>query len=165
MRVLERNKNKETPTFSRAIEKLIRYFSKSFPENCGVEGNLKNLNMSSHGQSTASNFYRSSTFNSDFSELGEELRELNMMTQSEGKQGNYNINFNFIDSKTSNDSNSLKDATGGNEYKTELLSGIIQRKMSNEKSPSSNNISNRGGYDSSYKQRENNLNAPLSMSN
>lgn len=62
LRVLERNKSKDTPTFSRAIEKLIRYFSKAFPENCGVEGNLNDLNLSSQGVSTASNFYRSSTF-------------------------------------------------------------------------------------------------------
>ena len=31
LRVLERNKSKDTPIFSRAIEKLIRYFSKAFP--------------------------------------------------------------------------------------------------------------------------------------
>ena len=51
LRVLERNKSKDTntPNFSKAIEKLIRYFSKAFPENCGLEGNLNDLNMSSHG--------------------------------------------------------------------------------------------------------------------
>ena len=79
MRVLERNKSKDTPTFSRAIEKLIRYFSKAYPQNCGIEGNLNDLNVSSHGISTASNFYRSSSFHSEFSDLGEELRELNKL--------------------------------------------------------------------------------------
>ena len=44
LRVLERNKSKDTPTFSRAIEKLIRFFSKTFPSNCGIEGNLNDLN-------------------------------------------------------------------------------------------------------------------------
>ena len=31
LRVLERNKSKDTPIFSRSIEKLIRYFGKAFP--------------------------------------------------------------------------------------------------------------------------------------
>jgi len=125
LRVLERNKSKDTPTFSRAIEKLIRYFSKAFPENCGIEGNLNDLNVSSHGLSTASNFYRSSTFQSEFSDFGEELKELNKMTQSEGKNGgSSNNNFNFIDSKTSNDSSSVKDGGANMESKTELLGGI-----------------------------------------
>ena len=48
LRVLERNKTKDSPTVSRAIEKLIRYFSKNFPANCGVEGNLNDLVQSSH---------------------------------------------------------------------------------------------------------------------
>ena len=85
LRVLERNKSKDTPTFSRAIEKLIRYFSKAFPQNCGIEGNLNDLNMSSHGQSTASNFYRSSTFNSEFSDFGDDFKEYTKMSQSDGK--------------------------------------------------------------------------------
>ena len=80
LRVLERNKSKDTPTFSRAIDKLIRYISKAFPENCGLEGNLKDLNASSHGQSTASNFYRSSTINSEYSDFGDELREINKLS-------------------------------------------------------------------------------------
>lgn len=142
LRVLERNKSKDTPIFSRAIEKLIRYFSKAFPENFGIEGNLNDLNVSSHGQSTASNFYRSSTFHSEFSDFAEELREINKL--AEGKQnGSSNNNFNFIDySKISNDSNSVN-ADTGNESKTELLGGLAQRRMSNEKSPSSNNFTNR----------------------
>lgn len=43
LRVLERNKSNETPFFSRSMEKLIRFFSKKFPENCGLEGNLSEL--------------------------------------------------------------------------------------------------------------------------
>lgn len=43
LRVLERNKSSDTPFFSRAIEKLIRYFTKKFPANCGLEGNLSEL--------------------------------------------------------------------------------------------------------------------------
>lgn len=80
LRVLERNKSKDSPTFSRAIEKLIRYFSKAFPQNCGIEGNLNDLNMSSNGQSTASNFYRSSTFHSEFSDFADELKEINQLS-------------------------------------------------------------------------------------
>ena len=81
------------------------------------------------------------------------------MTQSEGKNGGSNNNFNFIDSKTSNDSSSLKDGGANMESKTELLGCIAQRRMSNEKSPSSNNFSNRG-FDSSQKQRETHIQGP-----
>ena len=150
LRVLERNKSKDTPIFSRAIEKLIRYLSKAFPENCGIEGNLNDLNVSSHGQSTASNFYRSSTFHSEFSDFAEEMREINQLAES--KQGGSNNKFNFMDSKTSNDSSSVN-ADGGMESKTELLVGLAQRRMSNEKSPSSNNFTNRG-LDSSTNRRD-----------
>jgi len=31
LRVLERNKNPETPFFSKAMDKLIRYITKQFP--------------------------------------------------------------------------------------------------------------------------------------
>lgn len=152
LRVLERNKNKETPTFSRAIEKLIRYFSKAFPQNCGIEGNLNDLNISSHGVSTASNFYRSSTFQSEFSDFAEEIKEINKMASSEGKS-NYHQKFNFIDSKTSNDSNSVKD--GIMDSKTELnASSMNQRKMSNEKSPSSGTNFLHPGYDSSANNKD-----------
>ena len=154
LRVLERNKSKDTPIFSRAIEKLIRYFSKAFPENCGIEGNLNDLNVSSHGQSTASNFYRSSTFHSEFSDFAEELREINMLADGKQTGGSSNNNFNFIDySKISNDSNSVNADAGNNESKTELLGGLAQRRMSNEKSPSSNTFTNRG-LDSSSKRRD-----------
>ena len=85
LRVLERNKSKDTPNFSKAIEKLIRYFSKAFPENCGIEGNLNDLNLSSHGQSTASNFYRSSTVHSEFSDFGDDFKELTKLSASDGK--------------------------------------------------------------------------------
>ena len=37
---------------------------------------MNDLNVSSHGLSTASNFYRSSTFQSEFSDFGDELKEL-----------------------------------------------------------------------------------------
>ena len=143
MRVLERNKRKDTPTFSRAIEKLIRYFSKAFPENCGVEGNLNDLNMSSHGQSTASNFYRSSTLNSEFSDFGEELRELNKMSEG-GAHGGSHHNFNFTDSKTSNDSSSVMNDTGLDASKTELMGAINAGRGSNERSPPSSNQRLRG---------------------
>ena len=43
LRVLERNKKSDTPMYSRSMEKLIRFFSKKFPENCGLEGNLSDL--------------------------------------------------------------------------------------------------------------------------
>ena len=36
LRVLERNKSSDTPFFSKSIEKLIRYFSKKFPDHCGL---------------------------------------------------------------------------------------------------------------------------------
>lgn len=144
LRVLERNKSKETPNFSKAIEKLIRYFSKAFPENCGLEGNLNDLNMSSHGQSTASNFYRSSTVHSEFSDF-EDFKEFTKMSASDGKQGGSNINFKLLDCKTSNDSNSVK---GGSESRTELIDGKNQRRMSNDngRSPQSksNNVSSYG---------------------
>ena len=47
LRVLERNKAQDSPHFSKSIEKLIRYFAKKFPENCGVEGSLSDLSESS----------------------------------------------------------------------------------------------------------------------
>ena len=43
LRVLERNKTAETPSFSKPIEKLIRFFSKKFPENLGLDTNLSEL--------------------------------------------------------------------------------------------------------------------------
>jgi len=43
LRVLEREKNTETPFFSRSIEKLIRFFSKKFPESLGLDGKLSEL--------------------------------------------------------------------------------------------------------------------------
>ena len=43
LHVLERNKNKETMVFSRAMDKLMRYFSKKFPEDFGLDGNLNDL--------------------------------------------------------------------------------------------------------------------------
>ena len=46
LRVLERNKSSDTPFFSKSIEKLVRYFTKKFPENCGVEGNLSEFMQS-----------------------------------------------------------------------------------------------------------------------
>lgn len=75
------------------------------------------------------------------------------MSQSDGKQGKYHQNFNFIDSKTSNDSSSVKDGNLGS--KTELYGvSMIKRKMSNEKSPSSGNNFLHPGNDSSGKNKE-----------
>lgn len=46
LHVLERNKNKETTVFSRCMDKLMRYFSKKFPEDFGLDGNLNDLALS-----------------------------------------------------------------------------------------------------------------------
>ena len=46
LRVLERNKAPETPYFSKSLEKLIRYFSKKFPDNCGPRNSINNRSIS-----------------------------------------------------------------------------------------------------------------------
>ena len=43
LRVLEKNKDKESTCFSKSIEKLIRYFSKKFPEDFGIEKSLNDF--------------------------------------------------------------------------------------------------------------------------
>jgi hypothetical protein len=43
LRVLEREKHIETPFFSKSIEKLIRFFSRKFPDQLGLEGKLSEL--------------------------------------------------------------------------------------------------------------------------
>ena len=47
LRVLERNKSQDSPYFSKSIERLIRYFAKKFPENCGLEENPSEYALSS----------------------------------------------------------------------------------------------------------------------
>jgi len=47
LRVLERNKSQDSPYFSKSIERLIRYFAKKFPENCGLEESPSEYSLSS----------------------------------------------------------------------------------------------------------------------
>ena len=47
LRVLERNKSQDSPYFSKSIERLIRYFAKKFPENCGLEESPSEYALSS----------------------------------------------------------------------------------------------------------------------
>ena len=53
MRVLERNKSPETPYFSKSIEKLIRYFSKKFPDNCGLQNSGQKRSISPQATPTS----------------------------------------------------------------------------------------------------------------
>ena len=46
LHVLERNKNKDSMIFSRSMDKLMRYFSKKFPQDFGLDGNLNDIALS-----------------------------------------------------------------------------------------------------------------------
>ena len=80
LRVLERNKQPDTPFFSRSIEKLIRFFSKKFPENCGLDGSLSELayalrhQQKSEGSSLSRE--RRDSINSGLSDLGVDLSSI-----------------------------------------------------------------------------------------
>ena len=71
------------------------------------------------------------------------------MSASDGKQGGSNRNFRFMDSKTSNDSGSVKDPL---DTRTELQGEIMQRRHSNDKAPVSPHTST--GFDSSLKRKK-----------
>ena len=43
LRVLERNKTAESPSFSKPIEKLIKFLGKNFPADLGINSNLSEL--------------------------------------------------------------------------------------------------------------------------
>jgi hypothetical protein len=43
LRVLEREKNIETPFFSKSMEKLVRFLGRKFPEHLGLDGKLSDL--------------------------------------------------------------------------------------------------------------------------
>ena len=122
MRVLERNKIKDTPILSRALEKLIKFLSKTYPSKCLLDCSPRQTNpYASNGLSTASNFQISTTLQSECSDLCEELQEINKFCDVKQLPNSLN-NFNLTESKTSNDSNSLKDAVLS-ESKTEINGG------------------------------------------
>ena len=73
LRVLEKNKSAKTPFFSKSIEKLVRFLSRKFPENLGLEGNLseiahfQNLSQSNDKSNQSVNSFKMS--NNDLKEV------------------------------------------------------------------------------------------------
>ena len=56
LKVLEKNKDKDSTSFSKSVEKLIRYFSKKFPEDFGVEKSLNDFALQNLQEDPSSDF-------------------------------------------------------------------------------------------------------------
>ena len=87
LRVLEKNKDKESTCYSKSVEKLIRYFSKKFPEDFGIEKSLNDFALQNFQEDPSSDFKQLTA--SMYSEFSGDLEELNrQMAQTIGQKSN-----------------------------------------------------------------------------
>ena len=55
LKVLEKNKDKDTPFVSKSIDKLMRFFQKKFPQEYNIDKNLNDLAMESKQENISVN--------------------------------------------------------------------------------------------------------------